>query len=243
MTERRPRWVVGVHACMECLRTHPEAIKEMCFLDAQAIKSPLWQPFLQKLRVKPTQKSVSFFKELSEFGHQGVALATTFRPEAQKNSDTSAILFLDGVEDPHNLGAIVRTSWLMGAEQIYISDKNSVKMTPTACKVASGGAEHIPVDEIHFLSEMKRLKDKGYWIYGFSEKAEKTLYEVELPAKTVLVFGSEEKGIRSPIINECDELLSIPQVQVQASYNVSVSAAIALSEYRRQQISRIAKHS
>ena len=184
-----------------------------------------------------------FFKELSEFGHQGVALATTYQPEPQKHPDTSAVLFLDGVEDPHNLGAIVRTSWLMGVEQIYISDKNSVKMTPTACKVASGGAEHVPVDEVHFLSAMKKLKDQGYWIYGFSEKAEKTLYQVELPAKTVLVFGSEEKGIRLPIINECDELLCIPQIEVQASYNVSVSVAIGLSEFRRQQIVRTAKHS
>jgi 23S rRNA (guanosine2251-2'-O)-methyltransferase len=243
MSERRPRWVVGVHACVEALRTHPEAVKEMYFLDANAPKSPTWAPLLQKLRIKPTQKSVSFFKDLSEFGHQGVALATTFRPEPQKREGASAILFLDGVEDPHNLGAIVRTSWLMGAEQIYISDKNSVKMTPTACKVASGGAEHLPVDEIHFLSEMKRLKDQGYWIYGFSEKAEKTLYQVELPAKTVLVFGSEEKGIRLPIINECDELLCIPQVQAQASYNVSVSAAIALSEFCRQQMVAASKNS
>jgi 23S rRNA (guanosine2251-2'-O)-methyltransferase len=236
MAERKMgRWVVGVHACVECLRSHPELVKEMYFQDLAVTKSPTWAPLLTKLRIKPAQKAISFFKELSEFGHQNVALFTTHQPERQSAGPSSSIVFLDGVEDPHNLGAIVRTAWLMGTEQIFISDKNSVKMTPTACKVASGGAEHVPVSEVHFLSEMKGLKKDGYWVYGFSEKATKSLYDVSFSQKVAFVFGSEEKGIRLPIINECDELLSIPQVEAQASYNVSVSVAVALAELGRQQ--------
>ncbi len=233
---KKGRWVVGVHACVECFRTHPEAIKEIHFQDLAAAKSPTWQPLLQKVRVKPAQKALSFFKELSEFGHQNVALFTTHEPQIRHFENSSATLFLDGVEDPHNLGAIVRTAWLMGTEQIFISEKNSVKMTPTASKVASGGAEHVPVSEVHFLSEMKSLKKDGYWVYGFSEKAQKTLFEVDFPPKAAFVFGSEEKGIRLPILNECDELLSIPQIEAQASYNVSVSVAISLAELKRQHL-------
>lgn len=236
MAERKKgRWVVGVHACIECFRTHPEEIKEICFQDLAMAKNPTWQPLLQKTRVKPAQKSVSFFKDLSEFGHQNVALLTTHVPSPRVFPDSASTLFLDGVEDPHNLGAIARTAWLMGTEQIFISEKNSVKMTPTATKVASGGAEHVPVSEVHFLSEMKSLKKDGYWIYGFSEKAEKNLFQVSFPPKVAFVFGSEEKGIRLPILNECDELLSIPQIEAQASYNVSVSVAISLAEFKRQQ--------
>jgi 23S rRNA (guanosine2251-2'-O)-methyltransferase len=233
---KKGRWVVGVHACVECLRSNPQAVKEIYFQDLAAAKSPTWATLLTKVRVKPAQKSISFFKELSEFGHQNVALFTTHQPERNSQGASSSVVFLDGVEDPHNLGAIVRTAWLMGTEQIFISDKNSVKMTPTACKVASGGAEHVPVEEVHFLSAMKELKKDGYWVYGFSEKATKSLYDVSFSEKVAFVFGSEEKGIRLPIINECDELLSIPQVEAQASYNVSVSVAVALAEFGRQQM-------
>ncbi len=244
MAERKKgRWVTGIHASAECFRSHPGQIQEICFQDLAIAKSIFWQPLLQKSRVKPTQKSISFFKELSEFGHQNVAVFTAHQPQPREFAGSSSVLFLDGVEDPHNLGAIVRTAWLMGTSEIFISEKNSVKMTPTASKVASGGAEYVPVSETHFLSEMKALKDKGYWIYGFSEKAQKNLYDIQFPEKVVLVYGSEEKGIRIPVLNECDELLSIPQVQAQASYNVSVSVALGLAEFERQQFTKNKKPS
>ncbi len=241
--KKRGRWVTGIHASAECFRSHPASIKEIYFHDLSLTKSPFWQPLLQKSRVKPAVKSVSFFKELSEFGHQNVAVFTTHEPQARKYESASSVLFLDGVEDPHNLGAIVRTAWLMGTSEIFISEKNSVKLTPTATKVASGGAEYVPVSETHFLSEMKALKDQGYWIYGFSEKAQKNLYDIQFPEKVVLVYGSEEKGIRIPVLNECDELLSIPQVQAQASYNVSVSVALGLAEFERQMFAKNKKSS
>lgn len=234
MARQQGRWVVGVHACVECFRTYPEHIREICFQDLALTKSAFWTPWLSQTKIKPSQKGLAFFKDLSEFGHQSVAVLTTHQPHPREYPEASSQIFLDGVEDPHNLGAIVRTAWLMKTSEIFISEKNSVKMTPTACKVASGGAEHVPVEEVHFLSEMKRLKEKGFWIYGFSEKTQKSLYDVKFSEKVAFVFGSEEKGIRSPVLNECDELLCIPQVHAEASYNVSVSVAVALAEFNRQ---------
>jgi len=229
------RWVVGVHACQEALKTNPSAVKEMYFLEIDNAKSPSWEPHLKKLRVKPGHKSVNFFRELSEFGHQGVALLTTHEPEWNSNPDgPSCILFLDGLEDPHNFGAILRTSWLMSVDGIHIPEERSVKMTPTVCKVASGGCEHIPVQETHFLSEIKRLKDDGYWIYGFSDHATKSLYDVKFSSKTALIVGNEEKGIRVPVLNQCDEVLNIPQAPTGSSYNVSVATGIAVAELNRQ---------
>jgi 23S rRNA (guanosine2251-2'-O)-methyltransferase len=235
VADRKPRWVVGVHACQEALKTSPQSIKEIHFQDLDNAKSPSWEPYLRKVRVRPTQKSVNFFKDLSEFGHQGVALATDYEPEWKTNPDgPSLVLFLDGLEDPHNFGAIIRTSWLMSVDGIYVPEERAVRMTPTVCKVASGGCEHVPVEETHFLSAMKRLKDEGYWIYGFSDKATQSLYQVQFPPKTVLIVGNEEKGIRLPVTNQCDEILSIPQAETGSSYNVSVAIGIAMAEVNRQ---------
>jgi 23S rRNA (guanosine2251-2'-O)-methyltransferase len=229
------RWVVGVHACQEALKTNPGAVREIYFLEADHAKSPSWVPYLSKVRVKPGHKSINFFKELSEHGHQGVALATDHEPEWKSSEDgPSCVMFLDGLEDPHNFGAIIRTSWLMLVDGIFVPEERAVKVTPTVCKVASGGCEHVPIQEAHFLSEMKRLKDEGYWIYGFSDKATQSLYQVKFPPKTVIVMGNEEKGIRVPILNQCDEVLMIPQADTGSSYNVSVATGIALGEVNRQ---------
>lgn len=231
MAQRPPRWVVGTHSCQEVLATNPQQIKEICFQNIDEAKKAPWESLLSKTRVKAVAKPFNFFKTLSEFGHQGVAIATTFEPEA---GNDGIKLYLDGLEDPHNLGAIIRTSWLMGVDSIHITERNSVKLTPTVCKVASGGCEHIAVVESNFVPEFKRLKDQGYWIYGFSDKATKSLYDIDFEKKSILVFGSEEKGVRIPVLNECDEILSIPQVAQGPSYNVSVAVGISLAEVMRQ---------
>lgn len=235
MAKKALRWVVGVHSCLETLKVRPDLIREIYFQDLEDTRKEPWQSLLTKVRARPQAKSAGYFRELSEFGHQGIAIGTEYWPEWEtEGADKSLLLFLDGLEDPHNLGAIIRTAWLMGVDCVGVTEKNSVKMTPTVCKIASGGCEHIPVQEFNFVSYLKSLKDEGYWIYGFSDKATGALYRTEFPAKAVLVFGSEEKGVRSSVLNMCDEVLSIPQAAVGASYNVSVSVGIGLAEYCRQ---------
>jgi 23S rRNA (guanosine2251-2'-O)-methyltransferase len=235
MAKKSLRWVVGFHSCQETLKVRPDLVREIVFLDINEAKKPYWEPLLAKMRIKPQIKSAGYFRELSEFGHQGVAIGTEHWPTwEEKGAENSLLLFLDGLEDPHNLGAIIRTAWLMGVDCIGVTEKNSVKMTPTVCKIASGGAEYVPVQEFNFVSDLKDLKERGYWTYGFSDKGTGSLYSNKFPAKTVLVFGSEEKGVRSSVLNMCDEVLSIPQKAVGASYNVSVSVGIGLSEFCRQ---------
>lgn len=229
------RWVVGQHACTEALKVHAAHIREVCFLNLDEATNSPWSELLKKIRVKPQMRGAKFFRALTEFGHQGVAVCVGAFPEWKTEREgQSSFVLLDGVEDPHNLGAILRTSWLMGVNGLGITEHRSTKVTPAASKVASGGCEHVPVEEIHFVSFLEEVKEQGYWVYGFSEKGTKPFHQTQFSEKAIFVFGGEEKGIRSTVLSGCDEVLSIPQTTADASYNVSVSVGIVLSEFNRQ---------
>lgn len=230
---KKQRWVVGVHACREALRCYPQAITGIFFEDESMAQANEWKQLAKGLSVRSQVRKKSFFTQLSQFGHQGVAVSLQEEPEWPEES-SSLLLFLDQVADPHNLGAVLRTSWLMEVEGVAITEHSSVKLNPTVAKVASGGAEHVPVGKVHFGNELKALKERGYWVYGFAHTGQSTLYDVEFPEKSVFIFGNEEKGVRSSVLGACDEVLRIPQVDASASYNISVSVAVACAEYRRQ---------
>lgn len=233
MEKSNRRWIVGTHACVEALKVAPEAVREFYVTSTTNIQGPDWDHLLRKVKVKPQVKTPGFFKELSEV-NQGIAIATDYWPKIKTAKDTSRIVFLDGIEDPHNLGAIIRTCWLMNVDAIYVTERRSVKLTPTVHKVASGGCEHVPVEEANFQVLIKELKDDGYWAYSFTDKTDSSIYDNKFSAKTIFVFGNEEKGVRTPVERECDGLVKIPQVQEGPSYNVSVSVGIALGELNRQ---------
>ena len=146
---------------------------------------------------------------------------------------------LDGIEDPHNLGAILRTSWLTGVHGVLIPEDRAVGLTPTVHKVACGGVEHVPVEETtNFSNYAEDLKKKGYWIYGLSPRGKKSIFELDLPEKVVWAIGAEDKGMRVTTERLCDELVFIPQSSASASYNASVATAMALTETLRQHAPR-----
>lgn len=231
--EKKLRWIVGHHACVENLKVAPNHVRELYVSSLQHIQGPEWDSLLRKVKTKPQIKSASFFKDLSEVP-QGIAIGSDYWPAQKKGSITSRIVFLDGIEDPHNLGAIIRTCWLMNVSHIYVTERRSVKLTPTVHKVASGGCEHVPVEEANFQVRIKQLKEDGYWAYSFSDKTDSSIYQCKLNEKIIFVFGNEEKGVRTPVERECDGLLKIPQSQEGPSYNVSVSVGMALGELNRQ---------
>ncbi len=148
---------------------------------------------------------------------------------------THVVLLLDGLEDPHNLGSILRTAWLSGVTAILTPEDRAVGLTATVCKIASGGAEHVPVDtHANLASAIQQLKDLGFWIYGLSEKGARKPWEFELPKKIAWVVGNEGSGMRVPTERACDELVRLPQVPTGSSYNASIAAAMALAETCRQ---------
>ncbi len=232
------RIVVGHHALREAFKVFPKTNREL-WLKTGFETSPELREFeemAQKAKIKIQIKSEATLDRFCST-HQGAALLKEGQPQWDDSvvKDFSTFLVLDGIEDPHNLGAILRTSWLMQVDGIFIPENRAVQLTPTVHKVACGGAEHVPVQTcVNFAPTTEKLKEQGFWIFGLSHKAEKTIFDFKLPEKIVWAIGAEDKGLRSTTERLCDELVSIPQISNAASYNASVATAIALSETFRQ---------
>ena len=187
--------------------------------------------------MKVEERAPGQLNQIAE-SHQGIVAFVTSEPEWDWNSlkaeETERLVFLDGVEDPHNLGAILRTSWLLGVKGVFAPDARAAGLSPAASKVAQGATEHVPLVRNSLLDELGEAKQRGFWMFGLSHRASKSIYELKLPEKVAWVLGSEASGIRKPVERACDELVAIPQLQADASFNVSVAAALALGETFRQ---------
>jgi len=169
--------------------------------------------------------------------HQGVVALGA----AQKYADLDAVptgemlVVLDGVEDPHNLGAIIRTAHAAGASGIVIPERRAATVTDVVAKAAAGALEHLPVIRVTNINRaLEDLKKRGYWIYGLDERGEEDYDRVEYTAPTVLVLGGEGKGLHEQVRKHCDMLVRIPMAGKISSLNVSVAAGIVLFEWKRR---------
>lgn len=145
------------------------------------------------------------------------------------------ILALDGVQDPHNLGACIRTAEAVGVTAIIIPKDRAVGLTPVARKAAAGAAERVPVVAVTNLTRtLEKLKTLGYWVTGLAGEVDDTIYDVDLTGPTVLVMGAEGDGMRRLTGETCDRVVKIPMVGRIESLNVSVAAAVCLYEAFRQ---------
>ncbi len=234
------RCVVGIHAVNELLKVRPRAVSKLWlrdkFQDHPDLKAI--HDHAQKQRVRVETHPVGALDKIIS-SHQGVLAFSEEQPEIDweklKTAETAVLLALDEVEDPHNLGAIMRTGWLFGAEGILLPEHRSADLSPAVSKVAQGAAEHIPVEKDNALpQQLERLKEMGFWILGLSHKGKQSLFQLEIPKKVVWVLGSESSGLRKSVEGVCDDLISIPQSNPEASYNVSVAAGVALAETFRQ---------
>jgi 23S rRNA (guanosine2251-2'-O)-methyltransferase len=152
-----------------------------------------------------------------------------------KKPDPSLILILDGVTDPHNLGACLRTADATGVDFIIIPKDKSASITPVVSKVASGAAESVPVVRvINLARSMKLLKECGIWIYGATEEASMSVYDLDARVPMALVMGAEGIGLRRLTREICDGLFSIPMKGAVSSLNVSVASGVCLYEVLRQ---------
>ncbi len=168
--------------------------------------------------------------------HQGVvALGAEKKYAALEDVAPSAelLVVLDGIEDPHNLGAIIRSAHAAGAGAVIVPERRAAGLTETVAKAAAGALEHLPVVHVVNISQtLRSLKEEGYFIYGLDEKGE-TLYDaVDWPDKTVVVMGAEGKGLHDLVKKNCDALLRIPMAGKIASLNVSVATGIVLFAWR-----------
>ena len=153
---------------------------------------------------------------------------------AKLGEDDAALdLILDGITDPHNLGAILRSADQFGADLVMIPERRAVQANETVVKVSSGAAQYVPISVVTNLTrEIKVLKDNGFWIYGADMAGEES-YSISFPRRTAIVMGSEGNGMSQLVRKNCDHIISIPMQGHIDSLNVSVAAGILLYEFRR----------
>jgi 23S rRNA (guanosine2251-2'-O)-methyltransferase len=168
--------------------------------------------------------------------HQGVVAFGAEKQYAalEEIADQAAMLVvLDGVEDPHNLGAIIRTAHAAGADAVMIGERRAAGLTETVAKSAAGALEHLPVVRIGNINQtLRSLKERGYFVYGLDERGEQPFDSVDWPERCVIVLGAEGKGLHELVRKNCDALVRIPMAGKIASLNVSVAAGIVLFAWR-----------
>jgi 23S rRNA (guanosine2251-2'-O)-methyltransferase len=154
---------------------------------------------------------------------------------AQAQTTSPVIVIADGIEDPHNLGAIIRTAEAMGVNGLVIPQRRAVGVNSTVMKVAAGAIEHLAIARVVNLDRaIATLKEAGFWIYGTAAQSSKQLHTINFSGALGLVVGSEGKGLSPLICRSCDELVAIPLAGKTPSLNASVATAIGLYEIFRQ---------
>ncbi len=156
---------------------------------------------------------------------------------AHSSESHGLVLILDGIQDPANLGSILRSAECFGATAVVLTKDRSVSVTPAVEKAAAGASAHIKIARVvNLVRAMDQLKEAGFWTYGTDSRSLKTLYSVDLDASVAFVLGSEGKGMRRLVRENCDEVISIPMAGKIESLNVSQTAAILLAESFRQRM-------
>jgi 23S rRNA (guanosine2251-2'-O)-methyltransferase len=153
------------------------------------------------------------------------------------------LVLLDGIEDPHNLGAILRTALAAGTGGVVIPERRAAGLTDAAVRASAGAAAHLPVARVTNLARaIEQIKEAGYWIVGLDERAEKYYTDIDLTGAIALVLGGEGKGLHQLVKKLCDFVVSIPTQGPVRSLNVSVAAGVVLFEVVRQRAAKGAAH-
>jgi 23S rRNA (guanosine2251-2'-O)-methyltransferase len=173
--------------------------------------------------------------------HQGVVAmgAASKYADFEAAASSPLVVVLDGVEDPHNLGAIIRTAHAAGAGAMIIPERRAAGVTDVVAKAAAGALEYLPITRVTNINRaLEELKEKGYWIYGLDERGTETYDQADYAAPTAFVLGGEGKGLHEQVRKHCDVLVRIPMAGKISSLNVSVAAGVVLFEWKRRVAAR-----
>lgn len=202
-------------------------------------KTPIVGKIIDKLtRAKVEIKFVdkNFFRDI-EGNHQGVMIEVdSFKYGSLDDlKDSGRLILLDKIEDPHNLGAIIRSAESFGFDGVIIPERRSAKVSPTVYKTSAGAINNIKIVMVKNLNRaMEELKDQGFWIYGLAGEAESSIDQTDLKGKVALVVGNEGDGLSRMVREHCDMLVKIPMQGLVNSLNASVASAISMYELVRQ---------
>jgi 23S rRNA (guanosine2251-2'-O)-methyltransferase len=246
--KREPRVVFGFHAVLSRVRADPSSVLEI-FLDetrndarARDLAAAAERAGVKLMRV-PTKRLDGFY---GGGRHQGVVARVELKSAADTVDELleglqgpPLLLVLDGVTDPHNLGACLRVANAAGAHAVIAPRDRAAGITPAVSKVASGAAEATPYIMVTNLARtLAQIKDRNIWVIGADERADKTLYEADLPDAIAWVLGAEGEGMRRLTRESCDLRVRIPMLGEVESLNVSVSAGVCLFESVRRRKGR-----
>lgn len=175
--------------------------------------------------------------------HQGIAALVAAKPAIgiedllRAENAHGLLVLLDGIEDPHNLGAIVRTALAAGAQGVVIPERRAAGLSDTVERASAGALAHLPVARVtNLVRAMEEMKEAGYWLVGLDERADKSYTEVDLKGPVGIVLGSEGEGLHELTRKRCDFLVSLPTTGPVRSLNVSVAAGVMLFEVVRQRV-------
>lgn len=238
-------WLYGIHALDGVVNREPERLIELFVLkgrDDDKLRNIVNQARRFGVAVQFCQRKILDDK-VDGGQHQGVvARVKPARALDEKDlmdivaaNQQPFLLVLDGVTDPHNLGACLRTADAAGVNALVVPKDKSAKITGTVSKVACGAAEVLPLVQVTNLSRtLKELQKAGVWIIGTAGETEQSLYDTKLTGALALVMGAEGKGMRRLTRENCDELVKLPMAGSVSSLNVSVATGVCLYEIVRQ---------
>ena len=236
----------GIHAVRVLLDRHPQRVRRVLLAGSRdGGRLAEIRTLAQRAGVQVASADDAQLDKLAEGErHQGVVAEVLPRagdPETQLEEALEAagpaplLLVLDGVQDPHNLGACLRSADAAGVAAVIVPRDRAAGLTPVVRKVAAGAAETVPlVSVVNLARTLRDLKDRDIWLVGTDDAADKTLYEADLKGPLALVMGSEAEGMRRLTRECCDQLVSIPMAGAVESLNVSVATGVALFEAVRQ---------
>ncbi|MDX3773131.1 23S rRNA (guanosine(2251)-2'-O)-methyltransferase RlmB [Chromatiaceae bacterium AAb-1] len=236
--------VFGIHAVGALLQRAPQDVLELFVMKDRDDKR--MQPLIQQARQNGVSVQFCNRKTLDDMvggQHQGIIAKARLQSSGTEadlaaiveGKDKPFILILDGVTDPHNLGAILRSADAAGVHAVVAPKDRSVKLTSVVRKVACGAAESVPFITVTNLARtLRQLQDAGIWVVGTAGETEKTVYQSDFKGPLALVLGAEGEGLRRLTRETCDELVKIPMFGTVSSLNVSVAAGICLFEAVRQ---------
>lgn len=228
--------ITGFRSIEECLEKNPERISKIL------VPSGRIAPRIERLQFLARERGVRIETNpnanpeepvlalMKDYQYSELDALLPVLKEAIDSGNRPVVVALDGVTDPHNLGAVLRTAAFMGVNAVLFPKDRSAGINETVYRIASGGVEHVSVAQVtNLVSALKQLKEAGFWIVGFSEHAEQGLTDVPLNISPVIVIGNEEKGLRQLVRENCDFLVKIPSRGGLESLNASVAAALAMS--------------
>ncbi len=242
--------IVGVHPLKEALRTSNARLDQVLIRQGTRNRQQdeifrLAKRARVPVKLVPSEALDRLARSLKHQGVLGYVSQKVYvsldvlLEETGKNGTPPLFLMLDGVEDPRNMGAIIRTAEGAGVSGVVLPDRRAVGMTSVVARASAGALEHVAVTRVTNLSQgIERLKSSSVWVYGLDPNASKSYLDIDYRGSIAIVVGGEGKGIRPGVLKQCDDRVAIPMHGTVSSLNVSVAVAVLLYEVVRQRSQR-----